>query len=756
MSNPTPTANGIRPFLVIFVVAGLIAGALLFLPPNVQKIAFAGIVVLSFGAVLLRRMPAIDLSPAGIKAFHQSHPLAYAWVSLVIAIIFISLATFFYLPQYYDETFLGFNFFLLSLPFIRLSFPLFPIPVAHADTDISSEQDIVRWHALLISLVNIALLMLINMPEDNMLDIQLMLGFHQSPTWVQMIILGISLLGMVHGFGGRLFPRRIRLRWYHGLLILIVLLGGAIRAWDLEYTLHLFIDEFFFMRDINQIRTSPSPLLLQVFAPTTDIFAFFQTIFVELLGPSLTSLRIVSPIISMGAIVAVYSLAQHLFSIRVALIASLLFATLPVHVQFGRIGMNMIVDPIFGMLGFMYILHGMRSRRLSDYAMAGICFGLTHYFYEGGRLFFTAFLLCWFIYIAIFSRRDPLFCLPTRQQIGAFLFCLIVLMIPIYHAQNQFEISMTRRLDATRSPSFLMTDRISEFLLSSEVGHLGTPLHRYVFTIAEDNFYQSDFAYVLPVLTPSFLLGFGVLLWRIHTLRGSLFIWWALGVAIGNTVITDLLSAPSPRHIVVYGVLMIIASVGIHSLWTVLSKGRWRWIIHVLFGGYLVFVSIYHIDHYFNHTVPKFYDHVYETILDTTRPRPAFDDMIFRAIELPPNTSVQVLTDTLFPVTHETVVPEFYQVADALNVDYRFIRDLSEEYFIPLPRDVNYIFTFTRYHQEEVLDILSEYFVITEITGSPFDLPNNIEMLFAHAPLSANPIPEAVDLPFERAPDAKP
>jgi len=627
---------------------------------------------------------------------------------------------------------LEFYIFLLSLPILFAMRKL--LPPLPADTDQPLSTDKMRYPALGIALISLLLLTTINVPVDTMTDLHRFIGMDVSPQWVQMGLLGIAIVALVHGFGGRMLPRRFRWQRHHTVLLLIVLLAGIVRGWDINDTYRLFIDEALFMGDTALILSEPLPALVPNYAPATDAYSILQAMSATLFGRSMASLRLVSALMGMAGIVVVYTLARQLFSVRVALISALLLATFPVSVQFGRIGLYNVADSVFGLLAFVYILRGLRSGHVSDFAMAGVLFGITQYLYEGGRLFFSLFFVCWMVWIHVVARRDPNFRIPSRQQWGAFLFCFIVLAIPVYHTLWQFDYPITLRLNEVR----INDNPFPEV----DITHLSTPILQYVSYPSKGIFYQSEYAFILPILAPFFLLGFGRLLFEVHRLRGALLVWWIIGVSVSNSLISGSIQADAARHMVVYSVLMIVTAVGIGTIWRLVTDKmpRFRRWINGFFIAYLILVTGVQIGHYVGDVVPNMYDLIYGVHHQTGRPQPAFDDMILRAVELPPNTAVIVISDWLLPDTHRLVAPLYFgRDEHEFTVTGRFADTLDATYFATLPRDVNFVFVFTRYHQDRVVAMIEQYFTITHITDSPYDIPETVEMVFFHAPLSHNP-----------------
>ncbi|HRF98926.1 MAG TPA: hypothetical protein PLZ51_27135, partial [Aggregatilineales bacterium] len=81
----------------------------------------------------------------------------------------------------------------------------------------------------------------------------------------------------------------------------------------------------------------------------------------------------------------------------VAFVSAVMLATLPIHIQFSRLALNNIADPLFGTLTFYFIARGFKypHKMRGNFAWAGAMLGLTQYFYEGGRFLYPALTLGW-------------------------------------------------------------------------------------------------------------------------------------------------------------------------------------------------------------------------------------------------------------------------------------------------------------------------------------------------------------------------
>lgn len=739
MSNqsPNPSSQSIAKWFIFLVVTLIIGGALIGLPVAIQRIAFGLIILIGLVIIPESRIELLSIKNS-IQPTYQAYKMPIAHVSFVITLILIGLAAHFYQPQFYDRDY-GFYCILLSLPFLRLSYPNLPtLTTSILSATQSSPPSKIRWFWIVVSVICMIIFTLMNAPKSWALP-NYPIFFGVGKAHEQMLVLCIGLLTLLYGFGVRFIPRRFQWERHHTVLIVILLIAGFMRLWNLEEAARFFMDEFLFIKGINTISSNSVQLLYPSSNAFTDIFSYLQYALKTLTEPNLTALRIPSALFGLWAVLGVYMLAKEFFHVRIALLSAFLLALMPAHIHFSRIGINNIAGASIGIWSFAYMMRGMRRQQLSDFALAGVCLGLTHYFYEGERLFLTAFFLCWLAWITVFCRRKSLFRLPYLKELVVVVFCLLAVTTPLYHTLWSQGHSFARRLDITHNPDMPMLEQ-TVILIGNNP--FDTALQRYTQTPSIDGFYQSEFAYVISLLVPFFLLGCVILIWRIFTVYGALFIWWALGVSVANSFILDTYSAASPRYVVVYAMLMMITAVGIHTLWSALSErvtSRLRLWVQLGFWIYLGCFTVYQMDYYFNTVVQNFHDRVFAIRTVIGRTQPAHDDMMLRAMNtLPDNTTLHVFTSALFPGDLITNVPIYYGRADEITVVHRIAENLTEDYFADLPHDSNHVFTFTAYHAPKVVEMISKYFVITKIEGSRFNIPGDVEMKFYFAPLEPN------------------
>lgn len=752
MQSPDPQRPQSPLKWISFVAITIAIGtSLMFAPPLIQSILFLLILFVSLTLSIQQLLIGAIKFGKFIQQKHQQYPLLHARASFVVALFLIGLATNFYQARYIEFN-TGFYLFILSFPFVVISLRLLPQPIIPAASDTTSPARI-HWHWIVVSMISMVLLTMMNVPSLWRGRPHNALGLVGVSPHVQMLALTIGIITLLMGFGVRLLPRRIAWQRHHWTLAGIIMLAAFMRLWDLEHALRFFVDEILFVISVNEydIADNTMKILLPQANSFSDVFSFFQYAVKQIIGPGLSALRIPSAIFGILGVVGVYALARQLFSLRVAIISTLLVAVMPIYVHYSRIGLNNIAGTTIAIWMFVYLLRGMRHQRLTDYAIAGTLLGLIHYFHEGERLFVTPFLFCWIVWVALIGRKSSTFHFPTIKHLFVLVFTCLVIVVPFYHTLISHGHQLAERFTIRHDPNLTPETHLNNILFHSHVADLGYPIVRYIQIEMDGLYYQSQDAFVLPMLAPFFLIGFAYLLWHIRTHGGALLLWWAVGVAVGNSLIIQNFSAISARFVVVYPILMMIVAVGISVTWSMLVTWvgkRFEKFIQVGFVVFLVVTAAYSSHYYFNDTVPNFRNFVFTRLDFAGNYRPAVDDMILRALVLPPNTDVHIFTDTLLTTYYKNDIPFYYERnKNEFMVHNQRIQRLADEYFLNLPRDRNYVFVTTRDH-DYILNDIERYFTITKVEGSPWNIPEAVEMIMYHAPLEANQtLPDGSPLP---------
>ena len=418
-------------------------------------------------------------------------------------------------------------------------------------------------------------------------------------------------------------------------LLLVVVLALFVRLWELGPSLQRWIDEVNFLYGINELSLVPTNGILMPFGGITAftwLYPYGQWLWRALFGPSLESVRMISVVFGAAQAAALWWLMRPLVGVRAALLSALMMAVFPPAVHFSRIGINNVADPVFGTLALGFLVRGLQAPRRSTFVLAGVMLGLSHYFYEGGRLFFTLFAACWLGWVWA-SRRLPRIPL-SAWAFGALAF--VITAAPMYAAWLFNGRTLIPRYEAV-GKQFRHLEEMVRMLSASPTPDLTPflkPFLSYVHLPDRGQFYMNDSGFVLPLLVPFFLLGFVLCARWWRTLGGGLLFWWCVGVAVANLILNNEVDAP--RYVVVFPALCAVTALGIYQGW------RWgeaylpRLPRRLIAAGALLILTASQVHYYLGHHLPTYYmKHFYHDtdFMRGVRVKDA-DDMIFRAVQL--------------------------------------------------------------------------------------------------------------------------
>jgi hypothetical protein len=522
------------------------------------------------------------------------------------------------------------------------------------------------------------------------------------------------------------------------LALLLLLTGFAlgVRFWNLGESVRVLVDEGHFALGVTHFWEFDDIRLLEPMPTSASfpfIFSYGQMWGVELFGRSFLGLRAFSAVLGALTVPALYLLARSLYDRPTAWAAALILVTFPPHVHYSRLGLNNIADPFFGTLALACLVHGLRSGRRRDYALAGVLLGLTQYFYDGGRVLYPALAFGWLLGGVVVWRPRP----PLRGiVIAALAFGLVA--APVYYALAGMDFPVFNRLDKTAldSEEYWARDREPDNLLTRVV-HFHASLSMYV-NAPENTFvyyyiyYDGKHPLVLEWFVPAFMLGIGIALWRWRT-PGILPVLWLLGTSLGNALLVE--SAVSARYVVAFPALALLIAVGLRYTLPLLWPPRWpesiqRLILAALVLTIITWQALYyfgpHLD-LFNREVRL---HVNYDV----------EDALLRAQDFAPFTEIHIIATRVLPQSDAQWFANF--LADDLIVTIQAPEDVQVVDLKQLPREVDHAF-FVPADEPATLATLEAVFGFYPIQTTPYDVPHGKALLLYYVPA----LPEALRPP---------
>jgi hypothetical protein len=470
--------------------------------------------------------------------------------------------------------------------------------------------------------------------------------------------IGLVVLGMGGGWQvwRRQFTVTLTPRLTLELSVLVVILGLAalVRLNQLDTAIPRLIDEIISVQAVNQLSREPATNILTPYgliARFSWLFIVLQKGVIDLTGPDLAGIRMISVIFGTLTVALTWWTSRVLFRQPfIPLLAALALATFPAHIHFSRIGLNNIADPLFFLLAVGLLALALNTTRpagafryvpeqggwwrlntptLPYFALAGASLGLTHYFYEGGRLLYAPVFALW---LGIWLWRARRGRIPRPEGgLRVLLVVFVIVIGPYYWTTITASEQVAPRLETeSRLPEDLLTDYDQQ---------LAGPVHALLARPDESEFYGGATGIIPPAWVPLVLMGVGVALWRGRSLPGSLLVVWLAGFILGISLLIE--QADAPRYVVILPALAMLAAWGAYAVARLLVAWPAAVLICVI-----AFVPLAedNVRYYFQTHIPDY--------MATYGPATARDMAIQQAAQVPPHTDIYVVSNFPFFYDH--------------------------------------------------------------------------------------------------------
>ena len=181
--------------------------------------------------------------------------------------------------------------------------------------------------------------------------------------------------------------------WEIVLLTALFVLALLSRVWNLtNFPDNIYPDEIMTGTVATQSYvgpTAPQPSVFSTLWSGIDLPAFwfwFVAAFLKLGGSSLAMLRLPAALFGAATVIPLYALLRGTWGRYAAIAGSTIMAFSASNVHYSRLALNNIVTQFFWATCFFFLLRALRSRRASDWVLAGLAAGFSEYFYYGTRL----------------------------------------------------------------------------------------------------------------------------------------------------------------------------------------------------------------------------------------------------------------------------------------------------------------------------------------------------------------------------------
>jgi 4-amino-4-deoxy-L-arabinose transferase-like glycosyltransferase len=343
----------------------------------------------------------------------------------------------------------------------------------------------------------------------------------------------------------------------------VIVLASAVRVvWLDTLPLYYFGDEARIAEYLRDAYAQGIPNFFTMGWNTWPIVGLsLQALFAPWLGLSITALRLSSALMGTLAVLSTYLLARELFSVRLALVAALLFAVMRTAIEFSRLGICHAQVMLFETLALMWWWRGVNSGSAASYLWAGIALGWCLYTYNAGQLVPLLWLGWIVLAIALAPRAS------TRYAKGAALTGagFVLAVFPwLFHVTDAFQFGRTWErwtiMARDRQTLSRMLDAWSAGGMEEGAKLLGHQIKQtwLGFLVAPDDSYGLSYrggGMLDDVTAPLFVLGLTIAVVRLKHARHCFLLWWWLITAVAGGVLT----IQPPAYVRMVGLLPVLA-----------------------------------------------------------------------------------------------------------------------------------------------------------------------------------------------------
>lgn len=160
------------------------------------------------------------------------------------------------------------------------------------------------------------------------------------------------------------------------------------------------------------------------------LFRLMVTFFTFFMGSNPLTIRLSSVVWGLLTIVPLFLFIKLLFGMKLAFLTTFFVATSGWHITMSKTGWRAIGVPLFSLSTFYFFFRGLKSKRNSDFILAGVMLAGSLYTYDAARIL-PFFFLFWLI-LLLLTERNFLKTHFTNLLLMNFSFLLVISPLIIY------------------------------------------------------------------------------------------------------------------------------------------------------------------------------------------------------------------------------------------------------------------------------------------------------------------------------------
>jgi 4-amino-4-deoxy-L-arabinose transferase-like glycosyltransferase len=198
--------------------------------------------------------------------------------------------------------------------------------------------------------------------------------------------------------------RLICSEWF--LLLAVTIVAAALRWYALDsMPPGLYHDEAYNGLDALGVIGGSRPVFFEANNGREPLFIYLVALSMSFLGRSPLAVRVVAALLGTLTVPAAYLMAREWLGRREALLTAVVTAITFWHLNLSRVGFRAVGLPLLTALCLWFVARSQRTRRGTDFALGGLCLGVSLYTYLAAR-FLPVALAAWILYRL--WRRQPI------------------------------------------------------------------------------------------------------------------------------------------------------------------------------------------------------------------------------------------------------------------------------------------------------------------------------------------------------------
>jgi len=181
--------------------------------------------------------------------------------------------------------------------------------------------------------------------------------------------------------------------WEVTIVASIAVLALVLRTWNLRNVpFNIYPDEVMIGLVAERAYLSganPAPPLFNTLWSDVELPALWFAIVagaLKLFGVTLAAVRLPAALFGAATVVPFYAFVRNVWGKVAAIAGATIMAVSASNLHYSRMAINNITTPFFWAVCFFFVLRGLRSRRPTDWMLAGLAGGVSEHFYYGTRL----------------------------------------------------------------------------------------------------------------------------------------------------------------------------------------------------------------------------------------------------------------------------------------------------------------------------------------------------------------------------------